>query len=419
MSDGEEIPPPSGMNVPPVHDLATRRVDAVKVAISLCLCYTLLIALLRLWIRRNLYGPDDWVALAATVVAVGQFGAGYAAVHTGLGRSIDVLHESSDLLALNKANLAGVVLWVFALYASKCAAIMFMSRFAQPGRHKKEIQGLLVVVAILGFGSLLTLVVDCRVVSAIYYWDFPRHVNYCPNPYLRWQFVAAFDAITEFLMLAVPVDLIWSLQMPSKRKVGIITAFYIRTPILAFTLIRNHYVYLLMSTADTGLMSKTVFIWQEVELTFSIAAATLMCLKPLVHEFNTSFGLGGDMVRTHGATGYMASSNGDTAKARPSRMGRLRSYGASSRFEGKGSVIEMDVRDLTSSGKDDHTVVTQRSMHDLSEPDSRPHADSGTTTFVSSDYLPRKQSSKESSGGPDDIMVTHRVEQHVHPRHMV
>lgn len=67
MSDAEEIPASSGMNVAPVHDLPTRRVDALKVALSLCLCYTLLIAFVRVYIRRNLYGPDDWTAFGATV----------------------------------------------------------------------------------------------------------------------------------------------------------------------------------------------------------------------------------------------------------------------------------------------------------------------------------------------------------------
>ena len=57
-----------------------------------------------------------------------------------------------------------------------------MYRFAQPGRHKKEILSLLVVVAVLGVGSLLALLIDCRVVSSIFYWDFPSHRNYCPNP---------------------------------------------------------------------------------------------------------------------------------------------------------------------------------------------------------------------------------------------
>ncbi|KAI4244624.1 MAG: hypothetical protein LQ352_006750 [Teloschistes flavicans] len=291
-----------------------------------------------------------------------------------------------------------------------------MSRFAQPGRHKKEINGLLVVVAILGLGSLLAVIVDCRVVSSIYYWDFPRHINYCPDPYLRWQFIAAFDSITEFLMLAVPIDLIWSLQMPSKRKVGIITAFYIRTPVLAFTLARNHYVHLLMVGSDTGLISKTVIIWQEVELTYSIAAATLMCLKPLVKDFNTSFGLGGEMVRTHAASGYILS-NRDASKNMDSQVGRLRRFRGRGRY-GKGSVVELESRgdDSTGSGKSHHVVVTEHPIDEISS--LQPYANSRTTTTASHDPAHRQHSSNESQSR-DDIVITHRVEQSVSPRHMV
>lgn len=124
-----------------------------------------------------------------------------------------------------------------------------MSRFASPGRHKKEITAVLAIVVALGLGSMLALMVDCRVVSSIYYWDFPGHESFCPSPvrtsrhhgligivadgseqYTRWQVVVAFDVITEILILVVPVDLIWCLQMPSSRKVGIIVSFYIRIP---------------------------------------------------------------------------------------------------------------------------------------------------------------------------------------------
>ena len=65
MSDTEDIPGP--MDLPPMHDITQRRIDVVKVVVSLCFTYTLCIALTRVWIRRNIYGPDDWVALAATV----------------------------------------------------------------------------------------------------------------------------------------------------------------------------------------------------------------------------------------------------------------------------------------------------------------------------------------------------------------
>ncbi|KAL8753660.1 MAG: hypothetical protein Q9184_005357 [Pyrenodesmia sp. 2 TL-2023] len=107
----------------------------------------------------------------------------------------------------------------------------------QPGRYNKEILAMLVVVAVLGFGSLLALTVDCRVISSIYYRDFPAHRKHCPQPYLRWQCIAAFDAFTESLMLAVPIDLI-----SNGRKFGVITAFYTRIPVPALILVRNHYV---------------------------------------------------------------------------------------------------------------------------------------------------------------------------------
>lgn len=216
-------------------------------------------------------------------------------------------------------------------------------------------------------------------------------------------------------MLAVPVDLIWSLQMPTKRKVGIITAFYIRIPVLALTLARNHYVQKLLNDSDTGLVARIAIIWQEVELAYSIAAATLMCLKSFVKDFNTSFGLGGEMVRTYAATGYIASNN-NGSQSLASKIGRLRGYGGGSRY-GKGSVVEMDSRggDFTSGDKN-HTYVTERSVYE--RPDLGPHPDSTMSTTVSHNPDHRPHDST-GSRGPDDIVVTHRVEQSVHPRHMV
>ncbi|KAL8834897.1 MAG: hypothetical protein Q9170_003539 [Blastenia crenularia] len=363
------------------------------------------------------------------ILAIGQYAAEYVAIRQGLGRPVEVLLQSPHLLALNKANYAGLVLWILALFTSKCAAIVFMSRFAQPGRHKKEILSLLVIVAIFGFGSLLTLIIDCRVVSKIFYWDFPSHLSYCPNPvsksfripytqqltqfkYPRWQAIAAFDSISEFLMLVVPIDLIWSLQMPSTRKLGIITAFYIRVPVLALTLARNHYIHKLLSDSDTGLTARTVIIWQEAELTYSIAAATLMCLKPLVKDFNTSFGLGGEMVRTHAITGYIAS-NENGSQGLASKLGRLRAYGGGSWY-GKGSVVEMDSRggEFSSKHNKSQVLVSERGVDDESPA-------LGPRTVVEHDPVGRMHHEFERGRGVDDIVVTHRVEQSVEARNMV
>lgn len=214
-------------------------------------------------------------------------------------------------------------------------------------------------------------------------------------------------------MLAVPIDLIWSLQMRSSRKVGVITAFYIRIPVLALTLVRNHYVQELQTSPDTGLVSRTIVIWQEAELAYSIAAATLMCLKPLVRDFNTSFGLGGEMVRTYAASGYIASNSNPSGLA--SKMARLRAYRGGKHTEGSTFELQTKENDFPPNDKS-HVLVSERRLDD--RPSIQPHSDSSTTITVTHDPQHRPQDSGENPG-VDDIVVTHRVEQSVRPRNMV
>lgn len=83
----------------------TGHVDAVNLTVSLCLCYTLCIALVRLWIRRGAFGIDDLVVSVATLFTLGHTGSSYAALAEGLGKSWDALAESKDLPKLNAVSI--------------------------------------------------------------------------------------------------------------------------------------------------------------------------------------------------------------------------------------------------------------------------------------------------------------------------
>jgi len=76
-------------------------VDAVNLTVSLCLCYTICIALVRLWIRRGAFGVDDLVVLVATVVTLSHTGSSYAALADGLGKPWIDIKASKDLAKLN------------------------------------------------------------------------------------------------------------------------------------------------------------------------------------------------------------------------------------------------------------------------------------------------------------------------------
>lgn len=48
--------------------------------------------------------------------------------------------------------------------------------------------------------------------------------------YTRWQITTAFDLASEILVSLVPIDMIWSLQMPTKKKLAVLVRLWIRLP---------------------------------------------------------------------------------------------------------------------------------------------------------------------------------------------
>jgi hypothetical protein len=81
--------------------------------------------------------------------------------------------------------------------------------------------------------------------------------------------------------------------MPWTKKSFLIIAFYLRLPVIAFSLSRNVYTMrLYRASSDAGLDSAIVTIWLEAQLAYALAASTLSALKAFTESFETGFGLG-------------------------------------------------------------------------------------------------------------------------------
>lgn len=114
-----------------------------------------------------------------------------------------------------------------------------------------------------------------------------------PTQSVRWQVLTALDIITELGLLALPVQLVWGLQMPFTKKSILLVAFYLRLPVIGLSLGRNAYTLRLRhASSDAGLDSAIVTIWLEVQLAYALAASTLSALKAFTESFETGFGLG-------------------------------------------------------------------------------------------------------------------------------
>jgi hypothetical protein len=81
--------------------------------------------------------------------------------------------------------------------------------------------------------------------------------------------------------------------MRQKEKAKILTAFYLRLPVIGFSIGRLVYTQKLCSKGtDVGKDSAIVMIFLEVEASYAIVSNTFSALKAFTSNFNSGFGFG-------------------------------------------------------------------------------------------------------------------------------
>ncbi|KAK1149685.1 hypothetical protein N8T08_005238 [Aspergillus melleus] len=121
-----------------------------------------------------------------------------------------------------------------------------------------------------------------------------------------WKGITTVDVVTEALLVALSVYLVWGIRMQFKQKVAVIFAFGTRATLIIISIVRQTYLTRAFSGTDISLRLSKALIATEVLLHFSIMAATMPCLKPFVVAFNTGWGQG---IKRNGASYYVDSTN--------------------------------------------------------------------------------------------------------------
>lgn len=168
--------------------------DALKLTTSLCLCYTLIVAGLRTWIRRSIYGVDDVVITVATLISLGHFTANYAALNYGAGdpwksisknemKSLNQVrllrsHLHQLLTLVLQATIASVATFVLALYTSKAAVVTFLARISKQNKHALVYWSCLGFVVAAGIASIFIVLVGWPNKSG-YYLAFSINSESC------------------------------------------------------------------------------------------------------------------------------------------------------------------------------------------------------------------------------------------------
>jgi hypothetical protein len=87
--------------------------------------------------------------------------------------------------------------------------------------------------------------------------------------------------------------MIWSLQMPTNKKLIVLGAFYLRLPMLGISIGRLVYTQrLCRNEGNLGLDSSLALIWMIIEASYALLTSHFLALRALTLSFNSGFGFG-------------------------------------------------------------------------------------------------------------------------------
>lgn len=264
----------------------------------------------------------------------------------------------------------------------------------------------LAVTATLTLVTVLVTSIDCPT-AAGFYWAFYDNRRSCSSQNVRWHVSTAFDVASEIGLLVLPVQLVWELQMPLRKKAMVLIAFYLRLPVIALTIVRELSTNRLADKdSDPSYGGAMVVIWMEIQLAYSLAANTLSALKAFTESFNSGFGQG--FTRGKGSQYDMS----DMSKASyqssrtEKRMGKPPSGSSTTAKKLQDGVQEVGAQDR---GQKRHEVVKLRPDHD-GENTTRVSAEPGK--FWRAD---NRSSSSDRSG--DEMVIVRETELSIHHDH--
>lgn len=259
----------------------------VVIANALGMSLALIAVVVRVYIRTSISPPskrDDAAAWIATVVAFIQTSLVFWQVGKGFGKTQQHI-PAGNVQVLQKIRYANDVLYLVVIYLAKCSMIFLLHRITPDATQQQFL-----VVGLGGCGAFFFISTVLSLTRCGTSQPWLQYGRECGSMFAKWQAVAAFDILSELVLFLIPVSFLLGLQMKLDQKLKVVTAFALRLPIIAFALLRLYHLREEIQSDDPPLAGALVYVWQQVEMHYSLIATTLPCVTPFLSSVNTHFG---------------------------------------------------------------------------------------------------------------------------------
>ncbi|KAH8779056.1 integral membrane protein [Hyaloscypha finlandica] len=187
----------------------------------LCIALVVTFVSLRIYVRACMMRQiekEDWACVAAGILAAMYFVLGIFMGHFGGGHHIWEVTEEA-FVKYQKVQYADAILYGPTAYLTKVTLLLILARTLTP---YKRIMALIwgSMGAMLAF-YIFVAILKIRICTPIdLFWD-PNVQGSCWNEHLILIADTVMSVVSDLVILALPMPLLWSMQMPVKKKLGI------------------------------------------------------------------------------------------------------------------------------------------------------------------------------------------------------
>lgn len=248
---------------------------------------------LRLLCRRHMkvaISYDDYLIIAGLVFSLGLCFLQTFNTSLGYGKHLIAVGILSTQKMI-KSQYAFEFIWSIAMVLIKLSILMFYRRLfphqSTTPRWRLCHLALCITSIIIGIISLFGAAFQCTPVA--YLWDKTIPGGYCVNFSAFARFTNVGNLTTDILILALPIPIVWSLQLDRHKKIGVCGLFLLGGFVCVASVVRFYFLEGIDEGMDPTWVNVNAGIWSAVEPSIGVVSACLPIMGPLLRTHIMSF----------------------------------------------------------------------------------------------------------------------------------
>ncbi|KAF2150185.1 hypothetical protein K461DRAFT_208694, partial [Myriangium duriaei CBS 260.36] len=233
-------------------------------------------------IGRMPFGIDDWLMIPGYIVCLGIHAICFVVVnYGGVGYHLSVVFQESPhkIIVWAKSLVAAPFLYCLAVTFPKLSILVFYSRIFIIKAQRVITFVLMGVIIATAISGIVAAAFECVPLEKVWNRGIP---GTCYNIAAYFQYGALPNAITDFVMLLLPIPTVWKLQATLKVKMGLLVTFMIGGLGLITSIIRTTEFFKFNPLVDGTRAATVPLCWTIVEPGCYHIAACLIYLRPLL-----------------------------------------------------------------------------------------------------------------------------------------